>query len=145
MCANHRIVFLSLLQLLLQWSLSAQEREEWKAGLQGSYASSVLQPRADKSVITDQNRTYLQAYLFKSGAATQEWGLHLTFLESSIDQQAIPGFPSTFILERNRAFGLGCIHRLYKTLWKEDILLFFQSSRGPPGRSQARQGTRSLE
>jgi len=98
------------------------------AGVQASFVSSELMRRMESSFITNQRRTYLQAFVLRPAFKTQQWGLHLAYLESSLDQREIPGFTASFSLERRTAMNLGFIHRFNRSLWTDELLLFFQST-----------------
>lgn len=130
MLVRNKFLFVFVFILLLDTILKAQTPKERTtvAGIQASFVSTEMLLRANRSVISNQRRTYLQAFVLRPATNKQQWGLHIGYLESSIDQQVIPGFSTSFLLERTTALDLGFIHRFNRTLWTDKLFLFFQST-----------------
>ena len=105
-----------------------QEAGHTLAGFQASFVSKGKATQTAQSTITDQRRTYLQAFAMRPLTSRQQLGLHLAYLESSMDQRGLQGRNSPFVLERNRALNVGCIQRFSRPLIRDLLQLFFQST-----------------
>ena len=105
-----------------------QEAGQTVAGFQASFVSKGKATETAQSTITDQRRTYLQAFVMRPLTSRQQLGLHLAYLESSMDQRGLQGRNSPFVLERNRALNVGCIQRFSRPLIRDLLQLFFQST-----------------
>jgi hypothetical protein len=124
---NKVFLFLMLLGVSVA-VLKAQEKVPTLAGMHASFVSSGLINKGRESGITDQRRTYLQAFAMRNSGERLQLGLHLGYLESSMDQRGVPGMTSPFVLERTQAFSAGVIQRFNRQIWQKDLVLFFQST-----------------